>query len=154
MYERIICPVDGSATSNRGVHEAINLAKSQNAQVRFLHVIDTYVPIIDGVGSLTPIDMNEILQENAQKVIAQAKSIAEKSGVETSSTVIETLGGRPAKIIVKQAKEWSADLIVMGTHGLRGLNRMVMGSDAENVLRASTVPVLLVKAVDVAEEDS
>lgn len=80
--------------------------------------------------------------------------MANKAGVETSSKVIEILGHRPSDVIIDQANKWPADLIVMGTHGLRGLNRMVMGSDAENVLRRSSVPVLLVRAVDVEYEDS
>lgn len=89
MYERIICPIDGSKTSNRGMHEAVNLAKSQNAEIRFLHVIDTYVPIIDGVGSLTPVDMAEILQENAQKVIGEAKMWRTKQGLRQAQKLLK-----------------------------------------------------------------
>jgi nucleotide-binding universal stress UspA family protein len=153
MYKRILCPVDGSSTSSRGLQEAVNLAKNQQAKLRFIHVIDTYVPIIDGVGSLTPADMAEILEENAQKVIGEAKNSAKKAGVDVSSEVVEILGRRPSHAIIEQANQWPADLIVMGTHGLRGLNRLVMGSDAENVLRHSSVPVLLVKSAGVEEDN-
>jgi nucleotide-binding universal stress UspA family protein len=65
--------------------------------------------------------------------------------VSCEQKLVETLGGRVADEIVKQAKEWLADLIVMGTHGRRGLERLAMGSDAELVLRLSPVPVLLVR---------
>jgi nucleotide-binding universal stress UspA family protein len=144
MYKRILCPIDGSLTSNRGMQEAISLAKDQGAELRFVHVIDTYVPIIDGVGSLIPVDMSDILQKNAEEVMKKAMDAAKNAGVAADAKITEVLGGRPSKEIVKHAKDWPADLIVMGTHGLRGFNRMVMGSDAENVVRTSSVPVMLV----------
>jgi len=144
MYKRILCPIDGSTTSNHGMQEAISLAKNQSAKLRFIHVVDTYFPIMDGVGSLMPVDMADILDKNAEEVIEYAKSVAKKAGLDADATVTKTLGGRPSKEIVKQAKDWSADLIVMGTHGLRGFNRIIMGSDAENVVRTSSVPVMLV----------
>jgi nucleotide-binding universal stress UspA family protein len=59
--------------------------------------------------------------------------------------LIETLGGRTADEIVREAKQWPADLIVLGTHGRRGLKRLAMGSDAEMVLRLAPVPVLMVR---------
>lgn len=62
------------------------------------------------------------------------------------SVMLEANSSRISKLVVKQATEWPADLIVMGTHGLRGIERLVMGSDAETVVRNSPVPVLLVKA--------
>lgn len=144
MYKRIICPVDGSLTSNRGMQEAISLAKNQHAKLRFLHIIDTYLPIIDGVGNYIPVDISDVLHENAEKVLKEATAVAKKAGIVTEAEIVETVGVRPSELIVKQSKDWAADVIVMGTHGLRGFNRMVMGSDAENVVRTSVVPVLLV----------
>ena len=148
MYKRILCPIDGSATSNRGMLEAINLAKDQDAKLRFFHIIDTYIPVIDGVGSFVPVDMTDILRKNAEDVIEKASVTAKKAGVDADAKITETVGGRPSKYIVEQANDWSAELIVMGTHGLRGFNRIVMGSDAENVVRTSSVPVLLVNTSD------
>lgn len=144
MYKRILCPIDGSSTSNRGVQEAVRLAKDQSANLRFIHIIDTYVPIVDGVGSLIPVDMSDILEKNAEEVIEEAEKTAKAAGVNADSKIAKILGGRPSKEIVKQANDWSADIIVMGTHGLRGISRVIMGSDAENVVRTSSVPVMLV----------
>lgn len=144
IYKRILCPIDGSATSNLGIQEAVRLAKDQGAKLRFVHVIDTYFPIMDGVGSLIPVDLSDILEKNANEVIEKAEKVAKAAGVIADSKVTKILGGRPSKEIVKQANDWSADIIVMGTHGLRGLNRVIMGSDAENVVRTSSVPVMLV----------
>jgi len=145
MYKHILCPVDGSPTSNIGMQEAIQLAKDQNAKLRFFHVIDTYVPILDMAGDFNVAYMIDILRQNGEKVIKKANAAAEKAGVAADAQTIESIGGRAASYIVAEAEKWPADLIVMGTHGLRGVSRLVMGSDAENVLRTSHVPVLLVK---------
>jgi nucleotide-binding universal stress UspA family protein len=145
MYKQIICPIDGSPTSNSGMNEAIQLAKDQNAKLRFLHVIDTYFPILDVSGDLNVIYIDEILRKNGKKVLKKAVEAAHKSGVVADSKVLEAIGGRVSKFVVSEAKSWPADLIVMGTHGLRGVERLVMGSDAETVARTSPVPVLLVR---------
>lgn len=145
MYKQILCPVDGSETSNRGMLEAIHLAKDQGAALRFLHVIDTYFPILDMTGDLNVAYLASIQLNNGEKVLKNAVETAKKSGVTADSKLIETVGARVSNFILKQVKEWSADLVVMGTHGLRGVERLVMGSDAEMVVRLSTVPVLLVR---------
>jgi len=127
------------------MEEAIRLSKNQNAKLRFFHVIDTYVPILDMSGDFNVAYMIEIMRENGEKVIKKAIATAEKAGLSAESQVLESVGSRAAAYIVAEAEKWPADLIVMGTHGLRGISRLVMGSDAENVLRTSQIPVLLVK---------
>lgn len=146
MYKQILCPVDGSLTSNCGMAEAIKLAKDQKAKLRFLHVIDKYFPIMDATGDFNVVYIDDILRENGKKVLKKAEAAARKAGVEADSSIVEAIGARVSKFLLKQAKEWPADLIVMGTHGLRGVERLVMGSDAETVVRDSTVPVLLVRS--------
>ena len=147
MYKKILCPVDGSPTSNCGMMEAIHLAKDQNAKLRFLHVIDMYFPILDATGDFNVVYIDDVLRENGKKVLKKAEVAAHKAGVEVDSRMVEAIGGRVSKFVMHQVKEWPADLVVMGTHGLRGIERLVMGSDAETVVRTSTVPVLLVKNV-------
>lgn len=146
MYKHILCPVDGSAASNAGMHEAIKLAKEQNAQLRFLHVIDTYIPIIDMAGDFNMTYMIDILRDNGRKIIQQAEAAAKKAEISADCKTIESVGGRIASIIVNEAAQWPADLIVMGTHGLRGFSRLILGSDAEHVVRNSDAAVLLVKS--------
>jgi nucleotide-binding universal stress UspA family protein len=145
MYKQILCPVDGSLTSDCGMTEAIDLAKDQNAKLRFLHVIDTYFPILDVNGDLNVVYITDILRNNGKKVLKKAEESAYKAGVMADSKMVEVIGGRISKYVLSQAEEWPADLIVMGTHGLRGIERLVMGSDAETVVRTSPVPVLLVR---------
>jgi nucleotide-binding universal stress UspA family protein len=150
MYKQILCPVDGSPTSNCGMMEAIHLAKDQNAKLRFLHVIDMYFPIMDATGDFNVVYMDDVLRENGKKVLKKAEVAAHKAGVEADSRIVEAIGGRVSKFVMHQVKEWPADLIVMGTHGLRGVERLVMGSDAETIVRSSTVPVLLVRNLETA----
>ena len=145
MYKQILCPVDGSSTSNCGMAEAIKLAKEQNAKLRFLHVIDMYFPIIDATGDFNVVNIDDILRKNGNKVLKKAGAAAQKAGVASDSQMIEAIGARVSKFVVNHAKEWPADLIVIGTHGLRGVERLVMGSDAETIIRTSPVPVLVVR---------
>lgn len=145
MYKHILCPVDGSVTSNAGMYEAIGLAKEQNAELLFLHIIDTYIPVVDMSGDFNITYIIDILRKNGEKVIKNAVATAQKANIHADSKIIESVGGRIAFHIVHEAEHWPADLIVMGTHGLHGISRLVMGSDAEYVLRSSSVPLLLVK---------
>jgi len=145
MYKQILCPVDGSPASNSGLNEAIMLAKDQNANLRFIHVIDTFFPIIDISGDLNVIYLADILRENGKKILEKAEHAAKKAEVHADSIIIESVGGRISTAVVNQVTEWHADLIVMGTHGLRGFERLVIGSDAHAILRTSPVPVLLIR---------
>lgn len=145
MYKQILCPVDGSPSSNKGMIEAIQLAKDQHAKLQFLHIVDTYSPLLEGFGGFSVGYVEDILRKHGKKVLKKAETAASKAGVIAESKLLETLGARVSKFILNQANEWPADLIVMGTHGLRGIERLVMGSDAETVVRNSTTPVLLVK---------
>lgn len=145
MYQQILCPVDGSETSNSGMQEAILLAKTLNAQLRFIYVIDLYFPIMNTSGDFDMVYIDDILRKHGQKVLLQAEEDAKKAGVKVDSKMVETIGHRVSRLILDEAKSWPADLIIMGTHGLRGIERIVMGSDAESVVRKCSVPVLLVK---------
>lgn len=152
MFKRILCPVDGSPTSNCGMIEAIQLAKNQKAKLRFLHVIDLYFPIVDATGDFNVVYIDDILRRNGKDVLKQAEAAASKEGVTADSVMLEAIGNRVSKFVIKQAEDWPADLVVMGTHGLRGIERLVMGSDAETVVRNSPTPVLLVKNTRATEK--
>lgn len=148
MYKKILVPVDGSDASERGLREALQLARSLGASVKLVHSVNEFV--MDSMYGPIPnyADLVDALREGGRKVLKDAEAIARESGVEVQSEMFESIGGRAADAILQQAKEWPADLIVMGTHGRRGIRRLVLGSDAEQVLRSSPVPVLLVRAPD------
>ncbi len=145
MYNKILVPIDGSPASKRGLTEALRLAKYHKARVRLIHVVDVFIvtptfesgPYVD--------DIQKSFREDGRRLLNKAEALVRKHGLSVDSVMFEIVGGHAADIIVAQAKKWRADIIVIGTHGRRGLRRLVMGSDAEEVVRTSPVPVLLVR---------
>ena len=145
MYKRILVPVDGSATSARGLREALRLAKDQGARVRLVHVVDESMAIGYAESGLDLQPMIAGLVASGKRILKRAGDAAKKAGVRAESQSYESMGGSAAATILRDARKWRPDLIVMGTHGRRGIRRVVLGSDAEHVLREATVPVLLVR---------
>jgi nucleotide-binding universal stress UspA family protein len=147
MYEKILVPVDGSDTSLRGLDEAIKLGKAMGSTLRLLLVINELfvAGTYETGGALSYSDVLEALRDGAKNTLAECERTARERGVGYESALIETIGGRASDVIVTQAAQWPADLIVMGTHGRRGIRRLALGSDAEGVLRQSSVPVLMVR---------
>jgi nucleotide-binding universal stress UspA family protein len=145
MYSRILVPIDGSGASLKGLGEAIKLAKDSGARLKLVHIVDELV-IDSGFGpSVYYEPMIVGLREGGKKILADAEATVRAQNVQFESQMIEVIGTRVADQIVQVAKQWGAELIVMGTHGRRGLMRLAMGSDAEMVLRRSPTPVLLVR---------
>jgi nucleotide-binding universal stress UspA family protein len=145
-YKRILVPVDGSSTSNAGLKEALKLAKSQHARVCLLHVVDEMIVFNVPEGAVNIGPVIEELKRGGKRVLQKAQKLAAAQGVRAESDLRESVGVRVADVITGRARRWRADLIVMGTHGRRGVNRMLLGSDAELVLRNASAPVLLVRA--------
>jgi nucleotide-binding universal stress UspA family protein len=148
MYKKILVPIDGSPASNLGLNEAIKLAKDQGAKLRLFHLVDEYIAVSspDGMAFSNTDDLLESLRDGGKKIIEKAEALARRNGLTPESVMLESFGGRAADFIVEQATKWRADLIVLGTHGRRGVKRLVMGSDAEQVVRTTPVPVLLVRS--------
>jgi nucleotide-binding universal stress UspA family protein len=151
MFKRILVAIDGSSTSNHGFNVALSLAKDQLAELTALHVVDEMLVARGYTGAeFGPPDYFAVvlddLRKSGHKILAKAEAMAAKNGHSVKTVLVETFGQSVAHAILAQALKLDADLIVMGTHGRRGLSRLVMGSDAEGVLREARVPVLLVRA--------
>ena len=145
MYTKILVPVDGSETSRLGLQHAILLAKDQKAPLRLLHVVHDYL-VAEGRHALGSWgELLKDLRERGQIILKDAVSSARKQGVEADTEFVEAPLGPVGAAISEYAEQWPADLIVIGTHGRRGIRRLVMGSDAEYVVRTTPVPVLLVR---------
>lgn len=145
MYQRMLVPLDGSAASESGMREAIKLATGQNATLFFLHVVDDFKMLVEMTSVRSYDEMVKGLRQYGLEVLAKARHAAELAGVHRESLLREVTNERVAQVIVDQAKQHGCDVIVMGTHGRRGFNRIAMGSEAEQVARTSSVPVLLVR---------
>ena len=145
-YRRILVAVDGSPTSMKGLREAIRLAKDDRAQLFIVHVVNELYAFANLEGLTAGVDIVPALREGGRRVLAKAKAVADKERIRAKTLMRETPGGAAADLIVREARKQRADLVVLGTHGRRGLRRAVLGSDAEQVVRRSPVPVLLVRA--------
>lgn len=144
-YRRILVAVDGSEASRRGLAEGLRLAKAEGADLSILHVVPDVVRYTP-VSAAPPADLFAQLQESGRRLLEAARGTAAKQGIAAQTILAGSGGHNVADSIVRQARKRRADLVVLGTHGRRGLRRAVLGSDAEQVLRASPVPVLMVRA--------
>lgn len=144
-YKRILVAVDGSEISSRALDEAISLAAQTGATLRIAHVLEEPSISLDFATGYEQFVRG--LRGAAQKILEEARARASKGGrtAETALLEVSSFGPRPSEMIVAEAGRWPADLIVIGTHGRRGMNRLLLGSVADGVIRASTVPVLLIR---------
>ncbi len=145
MFKRILVAVDGSPTSALALQEAIQLAKEQQAQLRIAHVVDEATLNWPEGGDFE--EVQEAFRKSGRKILEKADAELRNAGMtaETKMLEIETFGHRVADMIAAEAEAWPADLIVIGTHGRRGVNRLLLGSVAEGVARVAAKPVLLIR---------
>src|SRR2546423_465200 len=146
LYRKILVPIDGSATSMRGLREALRIAKAEGARVWLLHVLDEFFALSDPESARYSDLLIASLKRGGERVVAKAAALARAKGVKAQTLMPEIVGGPASGEIIRQAKKLRVDLIVIGTHGRRGLKRLALGSDAEQVVRNSPVPVLLIRA--------
>ncbi|RZI66521.1 universal stress protein [Variovorax guangxiensis] len=151
MYQKILVPVDGSSTSERGLEEAIRLGSLTHGRLRLLHVVDelSLALAMDAYSGYAGDWMNTLRQEG-RRILEDAKARVIAAGLEAETVLYDNAEGRVHDLTIDDAKKWPADVIVIGTHGRRGIGRMVLGSNAEHVLRLSPAPVLLVRATEPA----
>lgn len=144
MYQNILVAVDGSETAQQALREAIKLARSLSSRIRIIHVVNTVPWIAQGA----PEAIEEIvtqLRSTGESIVHEAKTAVRQADVEVDDRLVEATGERAGEFIVSEANAWPAHLIVCGTHGRRSLKRLLVGGDAEYIVRHSPVPVLLVR---------
>lgn len=149
MYKKILIATDGSELAGRALEHGLQLAKLVGAEVTILTVTEPAAVVGAGYASIagTMIDpMPELIQaqeDAAKQVLSVAQTAAQTAGVSVKTRLIDN--SFPAEGIVAAAEEISADLIVMGSHGRRGIGRLLLGSQTSNVLAHSKVPVLVTR---------
>ena len=148
MYHRILVPLDGSVTAERALREAIDLAVDQKARLCLLHVVDSFPTWAERSSAKSYAETLSRLVQQGEEILAKARQSATEAGAITETLLHEVTQETVADVIVNTAERARCDLIVMGTHGRRGLSRLTLGSDAELVLRSSKVPVLLLRQTD------
>jgi len=140
MYREILLPTDGGPASAAAVSHAVDLAAQVDGRLHALYVVDTTVyPSLDaGVETVL-----SALREEGETALDEVTRAAEAAGV---PVVSELVSGTPHSDIIEYAAENDVDLIVMGTHGRTGLDRYLLGSVTERIVRRSPIPVLTVRA--------
>jgi nucleotide-binding universal stress UspA family protein len=144
MYRHILVPLDGSSTSERALHEAVGLAREQRAQLELVHVVEDIL-FLENEAYINYSEVRKSARAEGEKILSQARCMAEHAGVTAEQKLLEADGARIANVIVDEARRWPADLIVIGTHGRSGFSRILFGSVAEGVVRTAHIPVLLIR---------
>jgi len=139
-FQKILCPVDFFKTSSRAFEYALKLAANYDAQVHALHVVAPVIPAGYGAPFSTE-DMTLDLERESKRLLQQLKTRSAKSRVPVTTQVL--LGDVDLEIL-RAIEKQKADLVVMGTHGRRGFERLVMGSVTEKMIRHCPVPVLAI----------
>lgn len=146
MFKRILVAVDGSHTAQRALEESIRLARDLQARLRLVYVVDL-MSINLSAEFPNPPEIWDAMTKSGEEILRKASAVAREAGisVETGLIRIDTLGRRIPEAIAADADDWPADLVVIGTHGRRGLSHLLLGSVAEGVVRVATKPVLLIR---------
>jgi len=143
MFKHILVPTDGSKLSEKAVKHAIHLAKESNARVTTLHVIPKFHTFTYQTDMLemTPAEYEKTGLEHAQRYLRFAQRVATSAGVDCD--VAHASSDEPYKEIIKTAQKKGCDLILMASHGRRGIEGFLLGSETQKVLTRSRIPVLV-----------
>ena len=136
--KKILIAIDDGATAEKVATNGFQLGKQLNAEIALVSIVDTTALITDG--GITPRELADIMKNDFKK--SQQMLIDKVFKDYKVWTFVEE--GKPFEEILKVAKEWNADLIVLGTHGRTGLSHLLMGSVAEKVIRHSTKPIFII----------
>jgi nucleotide-binding universal stress UspA family protein len=148
MYEKILIPTDGSELAEKAVHHGAKLAKHVGASVVIVTVTEMWSALdmaakVDQ-GKTNPIELYEAAADkSASEILAAAKAISEATGVKTETVHIRDR--EPAEGIIETVGKHGCDLIVIASHGRRGIGRMLLGSQTAEVLAFAKVPVLVLR---------
>lgn len=142
MFQQILVAVDGSDTANLALKAAAKLAKEQNSKLFIVHVYD------ETAFSFTSrypnaVELQRGFIDEGKNILLVAKKTTEQFGINVETVFLESLKGI-SRALAEYAEKLPADIIVIGTHGRRGLDRLLLGSVAEKLVRLSSVPVLLI----------
>jgi nucleotide-binding universal stress UspA family protein len=146
-YKRIMVAVDGSPTSDLAFIEALHLSQSLQAMLCIIHIVGAFPCYNLGIG----VDFDrcqEIIRDDGLAILEKMKKNAQKQYklVETKLINITDANKSISEKLIEAAESYQADLLVLGTHGRRGMNRFLLGSVAEETVRRAEIPVLLVRA--------
>jgi len=138
-YKSVLVPFDGSEFSKKALTRACQISKLDSAEVTVMYVIPRYEEMVDFIKTDS---IRNSLQQEAARIISKAVDLANIQGITPRTVITE---GQAAEKTVETAQRLKCDLIAMGSHGFRGINKVIMGSTAERVILNSACPVLVVR---------
>lgn len=143
MFKRLLVPTDGSELSLRAANIAIDMAAALHASVLAVHVVAPFhtISYLGEMLAATELEYTQDAVESAERYLAEVRDMATRAGVPCDT--MHALEDQPHEVIVRTATDRQCDLIVMGSHGWRGLNRLLLGSETQKVLLTAKVPVLV-----------
>ena len=151
MFRRILVAVDGSTTSNQALSAALEMASNSGGRsvIRLIHVLDqmAYFTGLDPYGGQSGAVFSA-MREAGEKILADALAIVQSADVQADTVLVDRLGAHLAETVAAEAKKWDASLIVVGTHGRRGVRRILLGSGAEQIIRLAPGRVLVVRTAE------
>jgi nucleotide-binding universal stress UspA family protein len=147
MYKRLLVATDGSELSNKAVNSAIDLASAIGAEMVALYVVPHYpTNYFEGGISMSPTEVSKTEKkwaEDGQAIVEKVRQDAAAKGVTANGVTVRS--GMVAESILSSAKKHDCDLIVMASHGRKGIQRVLLGSETQQVLTHSTIPVLVLR---------
>jgi nucleotide-binding universal stress UspA family protein len=143
MYKHILIAIDGSDLAAKALSQGLGLAKALTAQVTIVTVTEPWATQMTGeaAAAFPFADYDKAMAANAAEILSKANTVASQAGVVSSTVHVRER--HPAEGILETAKTGTCDLIVMASHGRRGLSRLFLGSQAQNVVTHSAIPVLI-----------
>jgi nucleotide-binding universal stress UspA family protein len=146
VFQRILVPVDGSDASSHALSTAIALARQSAGRLRLIHVLEdaAYLAGYDPTGAAAG-ELFRAAREGGERILAQDQARVQAEGLPVDTVFEDQLGRRLAQSVADAAQQWGADLVVVGTHGRRGISRLMLGSGAEEIIRLAPVPVLVAR---------
>ena len=144
IYRNILVPVDDSSACEEGVWDAIELATALGSRIKLVHVVNRTPWMEIGTGPAAIEDLIIQIHDAGESMLHRIQKDLRTRGVEIDAKIIEGFGRRVGELVVAEASSWPADLIILGARGRRGIRRILMGGNAEYILRHSPIPVLLI----------
>jgi len=146
MYKRILVAIDGSQAAKLALEEALKIAQAAQSTVTAIFVAEHVAQMVDvGTGLLEEQATATAATGAAMATLEDARTLFEQRNIRGSTRTIDAYGEDIVTVLCRMAEACEADLVVMGTHGRRGIGRMLLGSVAEAFLRRAGMPVLLVR---------
>jgi nucleotide-binding universal stress UspA family protein len=145
MHPRVCVAIDGSPAADHALHEALRMCEGRTTDILLISVVEVRVNAAEGVNFESIYDS---WRDEGKKALDAAAATVRAASIEPELKLVDTDGKPVARTIVEEAERWRADVIVIGTHGRSGFTRLMLGSVADQVIRSSPIPVLVLRGRD------